>query len=467
MARLVIVSNRVSVPTGRRVEAGGLTVVLRDGLRSGDGLWFGWSGEFAETPGPAKVTTRGKMTYALLDLNPADYKGYYYGFANASLWPLFHYRLGLIEWKSESYRAYRAVNAQFARELFALLQPGDKVWVHDYQLIPLGEELRKLGFDGTIGFYLHVPFPYGDTIEVLPAYQELGEALLAYDLIGMQTDRAHHGLRDFLERWIGAKPDGEDLLFAGRRVRTGIFRAAIDTLGFGKEAAAAVEKPEVLSLQKSLGARTLMLGVERLDYTKGLPLRFAAYEHLLATHDEILRKVIMLQIAPVSRGELSQYRTLRSDLERATGRIAGRFAAPDWNPIRYVNQPVPRKILSGYLRVAQVGLVTPLRDGMNLVAKEFVAAQDPENPGVLVLSRFAGAVEELGVGALMVNPLDIERTADAMREALLMPKDERIDRWQRCMEPLREWTARVWYDAFMLKLDEIGEANAKAKKRAA
>ncbi len=457
MARLVIVSNRVSVPTGRRVEAGGLTVVLRDGLRRADGLWFGWSGDFAETPGPAKVTTRGKMSYALLDLNQADYKGFYYGFANGSLWPLFHYRLGLVDWTSESYRAYRKVNRQFATELFKLLKPGDQVWVHDYQLIPLGEELRKLGFKGVVGFYLHVPFPSGDIVEVLPAHAELGKALLAYDLIGVQTDRTHHDMLDFLERWIGAERDGHELIHEGRRIRTGVYRAAIDTLGFGREAAATVENPEVQSLQESLGGRTLMLGVERLDYTKGLPLRFAAYEHLLATHEEWLRKVIMLQIAPVSRGELAQYRALRSDLERATGRIAGRFAAPDWNPIRYVNQPVPRKVLSGYLRVAQVGLVTPLRDGMNLVAKEFVAAQDPENPGVLVLSRFAGAVEELGEGALLVNPLDIEQTAEAMRDALAMPLDERIDRWQRCMEPLRIWTARTWYDAFVHKLDEIAK----------
>ncbi|HEX2525498.1 MAG TPA: trehalose-6-phosphate synthase [Geminicoccus sp.] len=454
----MIVSNRVSVPSSRRVEAGGLTVVLRDGLRRAEGLWFGWSGELTDHPGPAKVTTRGKMSYALLDLKSADYRGYYFGFANGSLWPLFHYRLGLMEWKSEHYRAYRAVNRHFAEELIKLLRPGDQVWVHDYQLIPLGEELRKLGYKGTIGFYLHIPFPSGDVVEVLPAHAELGKALLAYDLIGVQTDRDHHAMLDFLERWGGAKREGADLRYAGHVIRTGVYRAAIDTVGFGKEAATAIGSQDVRSLESSLGGRMLLLGIERLDYSKGLPLRFAAYEQLLAGHQDWLRKVIMLQIAPVSRGELAQYRTLRSDLERATGRIAGRFAAPDWNPIRYVNQPVPRKVVSGYLRLAQVGLVTPLRDGMNLVAKEFVAAQDPDDPGVLVLSRFAGACEELGEGALLVNPLDIERTADAMHEALSMPKDERIDRWQRCMEPLRAWTARTWYDAFVHRLDEISAA---------
>ena len=243
-----------------------------------------------------------------------------------------------------------------------------------------------------------------------------------------------------------------------------MYRAAIDTAAFAKEAASSAQTADVRSLEESLGGRTLMLGVERLDYTKGLPLRFAAYEHLLATYEDWLHKVVMLQIAPVSRGELAQYRTLRSDLERATGRIAGRFASPDWNPIRYVNQPVPRKVLAGYLRVAQVGLVTPLRDGMNLVAKEFVAAQDPENPGVLVLSRFAGAVEELGEGALLVNPVDIEQTALAMRDALAMPLDERIARWQRCIEPLKAWTARTWYDAFVHKLTEVEAAKAELAK---
>ncbi|WP_222183770.1 alpha,alpha-trehalose-phosphate synthase (UDP-forming) [Geminicoccus harenae] len=461
MARLVIVSNRVSVPSGRRVEAGGLTVVLRDGLRKADGLWFGWSGEFADKPGPAKVTTRGRMSYALLDLNQADYRGFYYGFANGSLWPLFHYRLGLVDWKAEHYRAYRKVNAQFAAELFTLLKPDDHVWVHDYQLIPLGEELRKLGFKGVIGFYLHVPFPSGDIVEVLPAHAELGRSLLDYDLIGVQTDRSHHDLLDFLERWCGAERDGDTLIHEGHRIATGVYRAAIDTAGFAKEAAASYQTAEVRNLEESLGGRTLMLGVERLDYTKGLPLRFAAYEHLLAHYEEWLHEVVMLQIAPVSRGELAQYRALRSDLERATGRIAGRFASPDWNPIRYVNQPVPRKVLAGFLRVAQVGLVTPLRDGMNLVAKEYVAAQDPDDPGVLVLSRFAGAVEELGDGALLVNPLDIEQTALAMRDALGMPKDERIERWRRCLEPLQTWTARTWYDAFVHKLDEVAKAKGE------
>jgi trehalose 6-phosphate synthase len=222
----------------------------------------------------------------------------------------------------------------------------------------------------------------------------------------------------------------------------------------------------VQSLATSLSGRQLLLGIERLDYSKGLPLRFASYEHLLATHQEWLRNVIMLQIAPVSRGELAHYRALRSDLERATGRIGGRFSTPDWDPIRYVNQPVPRKVVSGYLRLARVGLVTPLRDGMNLVAKEFIAAQDPEDPGVLVLSRFAGACEELGKGALLVNPLDVERTGDAMHEALSMPKDERIDRWQRCIEPLRAWTARTWYDAFVQKLDEVSAAKSKLHRAA-
>lgn len=467
MARLVIVSNRVSIPAGRRgAEAGGLAVVLRDGLRRTEGLWFGWSGEFSEKPGHARVTTRGKMSYALLDVNQADYKGYYLGFSNGSLWPLFHYRLGLIEWESEHYRAYRAINAHFAQELFRLLRPDDQVWVHDYQLIPLGEELRKLGFKGPIGFYLHIPFPPGEVVEVLPAHAELGQALLSYDLIGVQTDRDHRAILDFLERWCHARRDGEDLHHQGRHVRTGVFRAAIDTPSFGKEAAASAESSAVRSLEESLGGRALMLGVERLDYSKGLPLRFAAYERLLADHEDWIGKVVMLQIAPVSRGELTQYRSLRSDLERATGRIAGRFAAPDWNPIRYMNQPVPRKVLSGYLRVAQVGLVTPLRDGMNLVAKEYVAAQNPAKPGVLVLSRFAGAVEELGEGALLVNPLDIERTAEVMRQALAMPLDERIDRWERCMKPLCAWTARVWYDAFVHKLEEIAKANARLEKAA-
>jgi trehalose 6-phosphate synthase len=452
----VIVSNRVSLPRERAQRAGGLAVALRDALNRRGGLWFGWSGEVAESPDstPA-IVSAGRVRFATLDLSPAEHQAYYTGYANSTLWPLCHYRLGLIEFKRADYEGYLAVNERFAVALAPLLQPDDIIWVHDYHLFPLATALRRVGVRNRIGFFLHIPFPAPEVLSVLPRYRSLLANLADYDLVGFQT---RSDLRAFLSG-IADEADGhiaEDGRFSafGRRSRGGVFPIGIETDEFAEIARVAAGSPETTRLKESLIGRELVIGVDRLDYSKGLAARFDAFQQLLVQYPEHCRKVTLLQIAPLSRDDVAQYRTLRRQLESAAGRINGEFAHFDWVPVRYLNKSFPRKTLAGFYRAAHIGLVTPFRDGMNLVAKEYVAAQDPDDPGVLVLSRFAGAARELN-GALIVNPFDTDQVAEALHLGLNMPLDERKARWQGMMQALRANTLSHWRDRFLEALQAV------------
>jgi len=451
MARLVIVSNRVTPPRARPAEAGGLAVAMRDALRARGGLWFGWSGEVGETAAP-KVETSGRVTYATVDLSQADYDEYYSGFANSTLWPLFHYRVGLLEFSRAHFEGYLRVNALFARLLQPLLRADDRVWAHDYHLMPLAAELRRLGVTNRTGFFLHTPFPVARVLEALPPCHELLAALSAYDLVGFQTSSDLRAFQDCMMNLAGGAVGTDGTIEAfGRRFRAGVFPVGINTPGFADMAKEAMTSPETVRLKDSMGGRKLIIGVDRLDYSKGLPNRFLAYERLLERWPQYKASVTYLQVAPRTRGDVTQYRMLRQELERAAGRINSRYAEFDWTPVRYLGRSLARGVLAGFYRTARVGLVTPLRDGMNLVAKEYVAAQDPEDPGVLVLSRFAGAAEELEA-ALIVNPFDIDAIAEALNQALAMPADERRIRWEAMMAPLSRNTAQAWYDQFVASL---------------
>lgn len=450
MSRLVIVSNRVSLPRERAQRAGGLAVALRDALNRRGGMWFGWSGETVEAPShePA-IVTAGRVRFATLDLSPAEHQAYYVGYANSTLWPLCHYRLGLIEFKRAAYEGYLAVNERFAAALVPLLQPDDVIWVHDYHLFPFATALRRAGVRNRIGFFLHIPFPAPEVLSVLPRYRSLLANLADYDLVGFQTKS---DMRAFLSG-IADEADGsvaEDGRFAafGRQSRAGAFPIGIETDEFAEIAHAAADAPETKRLRQSLTGRELVIGVDRLDYSKGLPARFDAFQQLLSQYPEHCRKVTMLQIAPLSRDDVAQYRALRRQLESAAGRINGEFAEFDWVPVRYLNKSFPRKTLAGFYRASKIGLVTPFRDGMNLVAKEYVASQDPADPGVLILSRFAGAARELK-GALIVNPFDTDQVAEALHLGLNMPLDERRSRWQGMMQALRANTLAHWRDCFL------------------
>ena len=453
MARLVIVSNRVPLPSERGPRAGGLAVALADALRPGT-LWFGWSGKRSGTPEPeARLQRAEGTTYATIDLTEAEYRSFYVGFANGALWPLLHFRLGLVEFRREDYEAYRAVNRRFAVSLAKLLREDDLIWVHDYHLFPLAEELRRLGVRNRIGFFLHTPFVPPALLHALPRAAELLRAMCAFDVVGFHTQTYRRAFLDCVREILPITRLGDGaFMYEGRHVVSIVDPIGIDAAAFADTAARAENSVETARLRESLGGRTLAIGVDRLDYSKGLVSRFEAFGRLLAKYPEHRRQVSFLQIAARSREESGSYQRLRRELDRIVGDTNGRYSEFDWVPLRYMTSTVRRQLLAGFFRLARLGLVTPLRDGMNLVAKEYVAAQDPTDPGVLILSRFAGAAEEL-TEALIVNPFDAEEIADAMHQALAMPLGERLQRYCALRERVWDTTASKFCARFLAYLE--------------
>ena len=453
MSRLVVVSNRVAIPGESR--AGGLAVALQGALSERGGVWFGWSGKTVRgDSGEVHEQRDGDIRYVTVDLNRADLDAYYNGFSNRTLWPLLHFRLDLVDYDRATREGYRRVNALFADKLAPLLREDDTVWIHDYHLIPLAALLRERGIGCRMGFFLHVPVPSADLLMAMPDHQRMFSTLYAYDLLGFQTQRDNDRFQSYVRLYGGGRIVEPGLLEApgGRRFRTGAFPIGIDTAHIARQAAAAVNKPAVRDLRTSLEGRMLAIGVDRLDYSKGLPERFHGFERYLQRHPDQKGGLTYLQIAPVSRGDVDEYQALRNQLEQIAGHINGGHAAPDWTPLRYVNRNFPHATLTGFYRMARVGLVTPLRDGMNLVAKEYVAAQDPDDPGVLVLSLLAGAAQEM-TEALLVNPHDLDGVADAIATAATMPRPRRLERWQAMMEHLLEHDIHAWRRDYLQALE--------------
>ena len=444
MSRLVVVSNRVALP--KKMPTGGLAAAMEAALRERGGLWFGWSGRIVpERKRELHQLHSGHVDYALLDLTRQEYDDYYTGFANRTLWPLLHFRPSLIDYSRAQFVGYRRVNALFAERITPLLRADDLIWVNDYHLVPLGAELRALGIGARIGFFLHVPLPPVEMLVTLPHHEQLLRGLCAYDLLGLQTRSDLAAFLDYVQLECGATVggDGQITLRGGRQLRAAVFPVGIDTGRIAAEAQIAAASPAVLNLVKNLEGCRLAIGVDRLDYSKGLLQRFAGFGSFLAEHPQWRSRVSLLQIAPPTREEVPEYGELRERLERESGATNGRYAQPDWVPIRYVNRSFQQATLAGFYRIADVGLVTPLRDGMNLVAKEYVAAQPPDDPGVLVLSRFAGAADELPQ-AIVINPLDPLDTVESLLAALTMPLAERKQRWQAMYEHLREHNVHRW-----------------------
>ncbi|MEN5116524.1 alpha,alpha-trehalose-phosphate synthase (UDP-forming) [Luteimonas sp. TWI662] len=454
MSRLVVVSNRVALPDSD--QNGGLATALDAALKEAGGLWFGWSGKVARAhSGELHRATHDNIDYLTIDLSREDYEGYYNGFSNRTLWPLLHFRLDLVDYNAMTQAAYRGVNALFAEKLAKEIRDEDIVWVHDYHLLPLAQELRRRGVRARIGFFLHVPFPSADIVAGLPHHEKTFGALAAYDLVGFQTERDLERFQDYIRLFRGGSVAARGTLrdHDGRSFQADAFPIGIDASAIATLAANASRNPAVRRMQASLTGRALAIGVDRLDYSKGLPERFRAFERVLDKHTDLRGQLTYLQIAPVSRGGVASYRALRRELEQYAGHINGAHADPDWTPMRYVNRTYPHATLAGFYRLARIGLVTPLRDGMNLVAKEYVASQDPQDPGALVLSIFAGAARELD-GALLINPFDSDGVADAIAAALKMPLDERRERWQSMMQRISSYDIHAWRRDFLDRLQQ-------------
>jgi trehalose 6-phosphate synthase len=450
--RLVVVSNRVALP--RQTAAGGLASALQAALQERGGLWFGWSGKVAaESAAEVHRIKSGEVDYATIDLSREDHNNFYTGFANGTLWPMLHYRPDLVDYQRDHLDGYLKVNEIFAEQLSKLIARDDTIWVHDYHLIPLASMLRRRGVKNRIGFFLHTPLPAAGLLIALPNHRELLETLASYDLVGVHTARDLRALEDYFLHESGAamRLGGRMRMPDGRLFRAAAFPISIDTAAIAEAARGAESNEEIGQLRNSLEGRSLIIGVDRLDYSKGLPQRFEAFARLLERAPELHRHITFLQIAPPSRDSVQEYRQIRRELERSAGHINGKYAAPDWAPIRYINKSFPHRLLTGYYRTARVGLVTPLRDGMNLVAKEYVACQNPDDPGVLVLSRFAGAAMEL-TDALLVNPADTEEVADALERALKMRLPERRERWRAMMDVLEKNDITAWRNSYLHSL---------------
>jgi trehalose 6-phosphate synthase len=463
LARVFIISNRVGLPSkAAGVHPGGLEVALRATLRWHPCVWLGWSGD-VKPAGEIETRTivHGGNRYIVTDLSEEDYQEYYNGFANRVLWPILHYRLDLAEYSRRDLTGYLRVNEHFADQLDKVLEPDDVVWVHDYHLIPLAKALRERGRDNRIGFFLHIPLPPPEILTAMPNHERLIPSLMEYDLVGFQTDGDAANFARYLAVECGMPAHIQRNFDGGKRImRIGTFPVGIAVDTFQRCARWAIRSAFVRRVIDSVPG-AIILGVDRLDYSKGLPLRLEAYERFLTANPQCRGKVTYMQITPKSRSDVPEYVDMERAIDTAAGRINGNYGDVSWTPMRYTNRPYSRTALAGLYRAARVALVTPLRDGMNLVSKEFVAAQNPEEPGVLILSRFAGAAAEFGASALLVNPYDPEAVGSAISRALAMPLEERVSRHGKLIEALRQNDVAAWGDRFLATLMESRNGTAK------
>ncbi|WGH79462.1 alpha,alpha-trehalose-phosphate synthase (UDP-forming) [Jannaschia ovalis] len=443
--RLIVVSNRI--PKGD-VPAGGLVFAIHEALTGAGGIWIGAADPTDQAEDGLTKIGSGDYERFTFSINHEEHRGYYLGYANSVLWPLFHHRPDLLEFHQGDFDAYVAVNRRVARAIAEIAEPDDLIWVQDYHFLMVAHELRSLGVTNRIGLFLHIPFPNPNDVMALPQVAMMPAWMAAHDVVGLQTRR------DVISMVEAMRHDTKtQVLNDGTWIREGRvfsilnFPIGIDAESFAEAARAA---PEV-ELQLAPKA-PLLLGVDRLDYSKGLVHRFEAFDAYLDMREQGSPRPTFIQIAPGSREDVEAYRDIREKLERTAGSINGAHADLDWTPIRYIRRHVDREVVAGLLRRADVALVTPLADGMNLVAKEFIAAQDPEDPGVLILSHFAGAAEQMESGALLVNPFDRTSFARAISDAIHMPLEERKERHAILREGVFREDIKWWTDSYLDRL---------------
>ena len=461
MGRLIAISNRTAADPSAR--AGGLAVAVWESLKSTGGVWFGWSGDVVEKPTRSVQHLKDDgVEFVLTDLTHDEHDQYYLQYANSVLWPVFHYRLDLAAFSSEAFAVYAAVNQRIANIVTERLREGDSVWVHDYHFLLMGDCMRRAGWDGPIGFFLHIPFPPPEVFRALPEHQWIARAMCKYSVIGLQSeqDRANFA-RYLVEDCKGVDRGGGVYEAFNTTIKIEAYPIGIDAQSFAEAARTEKAKEASDRIGQFLGGRNLVIGVDRMDYSKGLPERFEAVGQMFDDYPETIGRVSVTQIAPPSRSKVDEYRELRQTLDRLAGQINGDHGDLDWIPLRYLARSYDREELAGLFRIARVGLVTPLRDGMNLVCKEFVMAQDESDPGVLVLSEFAGAAEQLK-DALLVNPHDTRKLAEVINLALTMPLEERVERWQALRKIVVEQDIAWWRKKFLKDLDALQTTSNKS-----
>lgn len=463
--RLVIVSNRLPVVLSKGADgswqskpgSGGLVTALAPVLRSRGGIWIGWPGTVKEDeielePLLASATEDAGYTLVPVELTAEEQDKFYLGFSNEIIWPLFHDLQSFCRFEPSFWECYEDVNEAFAQVIAEQTRPDDYVWVQDYHLMNVAQELRKQEVERQTGFFLHIPFPPPDIFLKLPWRAQVLEGLLEYELVGFQ---AHRDLQNFtlcvqaLLKDARIQQDGEVVLVErdGRTTRLGFFPIGIDFNEFAEHAASKEVADAAWSLREALPNRQLVLGVDRLDYTKGIPQRLEAFRQALACHQDLHGKITFVQVVIPSRTDIREYADLKTEIERMVGEINGQFTTPGWVPIHYLFRSLDRTELLSYYRSSEIALVTPLKDGMNLVAKEYCASSI--ETGVLILSEFAGAAPQMEVGALLVNPYDVNGVADAIYQAWAMPEAERRTRLAALRQIVREQDIFWWVNSFL------------------
>jgi trehalose 6-phosphate synthase len=450
-ARLLVVSNRIPPRAvfGKQRPVGGLVSALEPAMQAYDGVWLGWTGK--ETEGERRLTIdhASHPVSASFDFPPSWRTRFYAGFCNRALWPLLHGFPSRVTYADEDWLAYVAANAEFARHARDLVARDGTVWVHDYHLLLAGRALRQDGFSGPLGLFLHVPFPPPDLFETLPWAAEVIGAMLDFDVLGFHT-----------EQWAGNFRRCAAHLAPDRALPAIEVLPVAATVPPDAAPGGAIDR-DIAGLRTALGTRRMILGVDRLDYAKGIPERLLGFERLLEAQPTWRGQVSFVQVSVPSREDVPEYAELRKRVENLVGRINGQFGEADWVPVRYLYRSYDPRVLTQLYRMADVALVTPLRDGLNLVAKEYVLAQLPENPGALVLSRFAGAAAELR-DAILTNPYHPDGLACDLDRALRMDAAERKRRHATMMAALADNTPQRWAAAFLDRLQTPAGARVDA-----
>jgi trehalose 6-phosphate synthase len=461
--RLINVSNRLPVEVKNRggaprlaKSAGGLATALDSIWRYCHGVWIGWAGaaDSANANSLLAKAARGRSyTFRPVPLSRDEISKFYSGFANEIIWPLFHDMPSRCDFDPEYWEVYQRVNRRFAQAAAEVSNGKDLIWAHDYHLMLMGRYLREAGCATTAGFFLHIPFPAPDIFEKLPWRKQVLRALLQYDILGFQTDRDCWNFLSCVQRILpGAESVREDayraVIAEGRRTRVGTFPISIAFEEFANHAASRDVETTAQQFRRELSNKFLVLGVDRMDYTKGIPERLKAFRILLRRYPQLRHCVTLLQVVVPSREEIPNYKELRREVELLVSQINGEFTEGGWVPIHYMHRNLTRKQLLTYYRAADIMLVTSLKDGMNLVAKEFCAAQVDEC-GVVVISEFAGAAAELQHGALVVNPNDLAGIAEAIHRACVMPVEERRSRMRLLRDIVRAYSVQSWAEAFL------------------
>lgn len=465
-SRLVIVSNRlplVILKEEGQLKAlpgsGGLVTALAPVLKNRGGIWIGWlgtEGEGEQNQISLLLKKENQKTGFLLHslfLTQEEVKLYYEGFSNEIIWPLFHDLQSECNFNPSYWKVAQEVNRKFAVKTSENLRTGDFIWIHDYHLMLVGEELRKLAVNEKIGFFLHIPFPSFDIFVKLPWRFQILRALLAHDLIGFQTLRDHRNFIQCVKRLLPNIKMKQERLghvceMGDRKVRTGAFPISIDYNEFSKMAAGREVANEAWLNYENLEGKKIVFSCDRLDISKGIPYRLEAIRHLLKNHPEIHEKVIFFQVTIPSRTEIPKYQDLKKEIDRLVGEINSQFTKAGWVPIQYLYRTMTRKELLSFYRISEVALITPVKDGMNLVAKEYVASNVGED-GVLILSEFAGAATQLQHEALLINPYDIEGLAETIFTALMLPLDERKKRMHKMRRNVQRYDVFWWVRNFL------------------